>query len=85
MTTTKITLTPEQTTDLREIGEDLRTCERDLNAGREPCVSHTPNGREIRLTPGGFAVQPANDNYWLTVPTVDAAMDAFENPGKYRD
>ena len=77
-------LTAEQVAELKEIGEDVAACERDLAAGKEPCVSHTPNGREIRLVRGGFAVQPHNDNYWVTVPTIDAAMDAFANPQNYR-
>ncbi len=83
MTQTTI-LTEAQIRDLTEIGESVAACERDLVAGGEPCVSHTPNGREIRLVRGGFAVQPANDNYWITVPAIDDAMAAFERPQDYR-
>ncbi len=79
-----ITLTREQIADLREIGEDVEQCRRDLEAGRKPAVATTPNGREIRLVPGGFAVQPRNDNYWVRVPTIDDAMAAFERPQDYR-
>jgi hypothetical protein len=72
--------------ELIEIGESVRDVTRELEAGREPCVSHTPNGREIRVAKdgSGFLVQPETDNYWMTVPSIDAAMDAFENPRKYR-
>jgi hypothetical protein len=83
--TTATILTDAQIADLREIGESVTQAERDLTAGREPVVSTTPNGRNILLVRGGFSVQPRNDNYWITVPSIDAAMDAFENPAKYRD
>lgn len=78
------TLTEAQRRDLAEIGESITECERDLEAGRERCVSHTPNGREIRLVRGGFRVQPANDNYWLDVNSIDDAMAAYERPQDYR-
>lgn len=81
---TKIELPAAMVADLEEIGESVSEVIRDIEAGREPCVSHTPNGRDIRCTAKGFIVQPRNDNYWITVPTIDAAMDAFENPAKYR-
>ena len=82
---TTATLTAAQRADLIEIGKDLAACERALASGHTPAISTTPNGRDIRLAPGGFQVQPENDNYWLTVPTIDAAMDAFERPENYRD
>ena len=84
MTATQISLTEKQIAGLREIGEDVRACERDLNAGKEPCISHQPCGREIRLVAGGFATQPAGDNYWIAVPTLDDAIEAYENPSKFR-
>ena len=42
-------------------------------------VAWTPNGREIRQETGEdgetmFAVQPQNDNYWVTAPTIRDAM-----------
>lgn len=82
------TLTSAQISDLREIGESVSACQRDLSAGKEPVVSTTPNGRNILLVRGGFSVQPQNDNYWLnywlTVASLDEALDAFEHPEKYR-
>jgi hypothetical protein len=57
-----------------------------VDSGRvtEVTVSSTPNGRDIRLVKGGFIVQPRDDNYWITVPSIDDAMDAFEHPEKHR-
>lgn len=83
MTTTTI-LTEQQIRDLREIGEDIQACERDLAAGREPAISTQPNGRDIRLVRGGFATQPANDNYWITVASLDDAIAAYDRPQDYR-
>jgi hypothetical protein len=47
-------------------------------------VTTLPNGREIRFQGGKFSVQPLNDNYWLSVDTLDEAIDACDNPEKYR-
>ncbi len=80
-------LTPMQISELRECGygrTEIDRLAKAVAAGSEPCVSTTPNGRDIRLVLGGFSVQPANDNYWMTVASIDDAMDAFENPAAYR-
>ncbi len=41
---------------------------------------YTPNGREIRRTPGGkFVVQPRNDNYWVECDTIEEAYKAYHH------
>lgn len=86
MTTTKIELAATVAADLREIGESVADITSRCNRGMETTVSTTPNGREIRVAKDGqaFVVQPHNDNYWIRVETIDAAMDAFANPENYR-
>ncbi len=49
------------------------------------CVAQTPNGRDVRRrTDGRLEVQPHNDNYWIAVDSLEQAMDAYYNPGKFR-
>lgn len=85
MTATQITLAPSVLADLLEIDEPIKDVLRDLANGFTPCVSHTPNGREVRVAKDGqsFEVQPRNDNYWISVPTIDAALEAFDDPAKF--
>ena len=49
-------------------------------------VERTPNGREIvyEAADQQFHVQPADDDYWITVDDIGQARDAYENPAKYR-
>ncbi len=77
-------MTRQMKTDLCGIGESPREIVELVEAGKTPCVMHTTNGREIRVEKAGFVVQPCNDNYWITVPSLKAALDAFNNPAKYR-
>lgn len=51
----------------------------------EVVVEYTPNGREIRMgTDGKYHVQPHDDNYWITVETLDGAREAYWHPEWYR-
>jgi hypothetical protein len=48
-------------------------------------VALTPNGRYVRRQPDGrLTVQPHNDNYLLTVDTLDAAKGAYFRPQDFR-
>ena len=45
---------------------------------RSHVLCMTPNGREIRRTHDGrIEVQPHDDNYWITVDTLDEAFRAY--------
>lgn len=50
-------------------------------------AARTPNNREVRENEdGSFSVQPKLDNYWIHgLRSVAEALDAYENPEKYRD
>lgn len=46
-------------------------------------IARSPNGRNVIADNEGVHVQPHNDNYWITVGSVEEAMDAYLHPEKY--
>jgi hypothetical protein len=47
------------------------------DAGYLVVAAETPNGRLVRYEPGEFLIQPRNDNYWLSFPTLTEALAAY--------
>lgn len=48
-------------------------------------VAYAPSGREVRWDRSGqLVVQPRNDNYWITVPDLQAAREAYYQPERWR-
>lgn len=53
------------------------------NGYQSVIIARSPNGRNIVADHEGIRVQPHNDNYWITVKSVEEAMNAYFHPEEY--
>ena len=75
----------EDGTEMTACGEEVCLTASDPNPVLDSeIIGESPDGRPIlKLEDGTFQVQPHDDNYWITIETLDEVQEAYQHPENY--